>query len=217
MDLSVAVTPLYFASMAAERRQLQRRAVEQGPSSADYDKPDTFASLGMGVLSLTTPITVKLAGRAALRRGAKGRVGKVVLAAAVTAAIATTVADRVGATADAATEKGRRLKARTRTASAVGGVVAVAAGGLVLTATTTAYTTTKRAWLKGCQRDLGNGVVPWTAAMVWWDLAYYWNHRIMHEVRVFWANHVSHHSSERYNLSTALRQPWSGQIGRASC
>jgi sterol desaturase/sphingolipid hydroxylase (fatty acid hydroxylase superfamily) len=48
------------------------------------------------------------------------------------------------------------------------------------------------------------------SAMVLWDLLYYWDHRIMHEVRVFWANHVSHHSSERYNLSTALRQPWSG-------
>ena len=47
-------------------------------------------------------------------------------------------------------------------------------------------------------------------AMILWDLLYYWDHRIMHEVRVFWANHVSHHSSQRYNLSTALRQPWSG-------
>ncbi|MEO7397097.1 MAG: sterol desaturase family protein [Ilumatobacteraceae bacterium] len=47
-------------------------------------------------------------------------------------------------------------------------------------------------------------------AMLVWDLLYYWNHRFMHEVRVLWANHVSHHSSERYNLSTALRQPWSG-------
>ena len=46
-------------------------------------------------------------------------------------------------------------------------------------------------------------------AMVLWDLLYYWDHRWMHEVRLLWANHVSHHSSERYNLSTALRQPWS--------
>jgi len=46
--------------------------------------------------------------------------------------------------------------------------------------------------------------------MVLWDLLYYWNHRLQHEHRVFWANHVSHHSSRRYNLSTALRQPWSG-------
>jgi sterol desaturase/sphingolipid hydroxylase (fatty acid hydroxylase superfamily) len=40
------------------------------------------------------------------------------------------------------------------------------------------------------------------------DLAYYWFHRISHEVRVFWASHVVHHSSEHYNLSTALRQTW---------
>jgi sterol desaturase/sphingolipid hydroxylase (fatty acid hydroxylase superfamily) len=47
------------------------------------------------------------------------------------------------------------------------------------------------------------------SAMVLWDLLYYWEHRFMHEVRLFWAHHVTHHSSERYNLSTALRQPWS--------
>ena len=47
-------------------------------------------------------------------------------------------------------------------------------------------------------------------AMVVWDFLYYWNHRWQHEKRIFWANHVTHHSSEHYNLSTALRQPWSG-------
>ena len=47
-------------------------------------------------------------------------------------------------------------------------------------------------------------------AMVLWDFLYYWDHRWMHEVRLLWAHHVSHHSGERYNLSTALRQPWSG-------
>ena len=40
------------------------------------------------------------------------------------------------------------------------------------------------------------------------DFAYYWFHRVGHEVRVFWASHVIHHSSEHYNLSTALRQTW---------
>jgi sterol desaturase/sphingolipid hydroxylase (fatty acid hydroxylase superfamily) len=40
------------------------------------------------------------------------------------------------------------------------------------------------------------------------DFAYYWFHRISHEVRVFWASHVVHHSSQHYNLSTALRQTW---------
>lgn len=49
-------------------------------------------------------------------------------------------------------------------------------------------------------------------AVVAWDLAYYWNHRLSHEHRVLWASHVNHHSSERYNLSTALRQSWTGFV-----
>lgn len=40
------------------------------------------------------------------------------------------------------------------------------------------------------------------------DLRFYWYHRAAHEVRWFWAAHVTHHSSQHYNLSTALRQPW---------
>jgi sterol desaturase/sphingolipid hydroxylase (fatty acid hydroxylase superfamily) len=52
---------------------------------------------------------------------------------------------------------------------------------------------------------------------LWWvwvviffaeDLAYYWFHRSHHEVRILWAAHVVHHSSQRYNFSTALRQTW---------
>jgi sterol desaturase/sphingolipid hydroxylase (fatty acid hydroxylase superfamily) len=42
------------------------------------------------------------------------------------------------------------------------------------------------------------------------DLAYYWAHRSGHRVRWFWAAHVNHHSSQHYNLSTALRQTWTG-------
>lgn len=43
--------------------------------------------------------------------------------------------------------------------------------------------------------------------MTW---AYYWLHRAGHRVRWFWASHVNHHSSQHYNLSTALRQTWTG-------
>jgi sterol desaturase/sphingolipid hydroxylase (fatty acid hydroxylase superfamily) len=39
------------------------------------------------------------------------------------------------------------------------------------------------------------------------DLGYYWFHRASHRVRFLWAIHESHHSSERMNLSVALRQP----------
>ncbi len=42
------------------------------------------------------------------------------------------------------------------------------------------------------------------------DLAYYWFHRTAHRVRWFWAAHVIHHSSQHYNLTTALRQTWTG-------
>lgn len=44
------------------------------------------------------------------------------------------------------------------------------------------------------------------------DLRYYWWHRWSHEIRWFWASHVVHHSSQHYNLTTALRQTWTGQI-----
>lgn len=44
------------------------------------------------------------------------------------------------------------------------------------------------------------------------DLAYYVFHRSAHRVRWFWAGHVIHHSSQHYNLSTALRQTWTGFI-----
>ncbi len=56
--------------------------------------------------------------------------------------------------------------------------------------------------------DLGEGVLAWTVAIVGWDFLYYWHHRLEHECRLFWASHVNHHSSRHFNLSTALRQPW---------
>jgi len=50
----------------------------------------------------------------------------------------------------------------------------------------------------------------WTWVILFFadDFLYYCYHRSHHEVRVLWASHVVHHSSERYNFSTALRQPW---------
>jgi sterol desaturase/sphingolipid hydroxylase (fatty acid hydroxylase superfamily) len=61
--------------------------------------------------------------------------------------------------------------------------------------------------------DLGRGLLGWTVAIVGWDLSYYGYHRVEHENRLLWACHVSHHSSRRYNLSTALRQPWTPVFG----
>ena len=51
----------------------------------------------------------------------------------------------------------------------------------------------------------------WTWVLLFFvdDLAYYCFHRSHHRIRLFWAMHVVHHSSEHYNFSTALRQDWS--------
>ncbi|MCI0573257.1 MAG: sterol desaturase family protein [Myxococcaceae bacterium] len=50
----------------------------------------------------------------------------------------------------------------------------------------------------------------WVLALVGYDFCYYWAHRMGHEVNLMWAAHVVHHSSEEYNLSTALRQTSTG-------
>jgi sterol desaturase/sphingolipid hydroxylase (fatty acid hydroxylase superfamily) len=74
------------------------------------------------------------------------------------------------------------------------------------------YAIATRVWLHRLT-DLGHGALGWAVALLGWDLAYYWNHRLEHEYRVLWACHVNHHSSRRYNLSTALRQPWTPLSG----
>jgi sterol desaturase/sphingolipid hydroxylase (fatty acid hydroxylase superfamily) len=60
---------------------------------------------------------------------------------------------------------------------------------------------------------------PHKLGFAWWvwppaffadEISYYWFHRTSHECRLFWASHVVHHSSQRYNLGTALRQTWTG-------
>ena len=57
--------------------------------------------------------------------------------------------------------------------------------------------------------------------ITWWgfivvllagDLAYYVFHRVSHRSRLWWAAHVNHHSSQHFNLSTALRQSWTGDL-----
>jgi len=54
--------------------------------------------------------------------------------------------------------------------------------------------------------------LPWDSSLTWVcaavgiDFCYYWVHRMAHEVNILWAAHQVHHSSEEYNLTTALRQ-----------
>lgn len=60
--------------------------------------------------------------------------------------------------------------------------------------------------------DLGWSVPMFVLCFVLDDLRYYVYHRVAHERRWFWAGHVNHHSSQHYNLSTALRQTWLGTL-----
>jgi len=62
-------------------------------------------------------------------------------------------------------------------------------------------------------------LTPLRVDLTWWtlplillaqDFFYYWSHRGHHRIRVLWASHVVHHSSRQFNLSTALRQTWTG-------
>ncbi|EKJ85168.1 sterol desaturase/sphingolipid hydroxylase (fatty acid hydroxylase superfamily) [Leptospira meyeri] len=45
----------------------------------------------------------------------------------------------------------------------------------------------------------------WTFAVVFADFVYYWFHRHCHEINLFWATHVTHHSTQEMNLSVAFR------------
>ena len=48
----------------------------------------------------------------------------------------------------------------------------------------------------------------WVLALLAVDLLWYCYHRSSHRVRVLWAMHQAHHSSEMFNYTTALRQKW---------
>jgi sterol desaturase/sphingolipid hydroxylase (fatty acid hydroxylase superfamily) len=208
----MAAVPGFFATMDLERRYLQRRDAGV-PSAVTYTGPDTNASLTMGTLSLVVPLLT----RPVMRRLApqQSRVGKVLLGAGLAAAAATTVAD-------AWTRRHRRStppidstpgRETSEHISRIGGTAAVVTLGIAGCAAWQAATATSRFWRRGKARDLGAGPRPAALALLGWDFIYYWNHRWMHTARWMWAHHVVHHSSQRFNLSTALCQPIAESLG----
>lgn len=62
--------------------------------------------------------------------------------------------------------------------------------------------------------EIGFTPAGWLACFVAIDFVFYWFHRASHEVRLFWATHVPHHSSEEFNFTTALRQSWTAPFAR---
>jgi sterol desaturase/sphingolipid hydroxylase (fatty acid hydroxylase superfamily) len=45
----------------------------------------------------------------------------------------------------------------------------------------------------------------WTILLISQDFMFYWLHRVDHYCRMFWAVHVTHHSSEEFNLTVGFR------------
>jgi sterol desaturase/sphingolipid hydroxylase (fatty acid hydroxylase superfamily) len=205
VDLTLVAIPAYFGTMAGERRLLRTRSRGAEPGPADYEQRDTLASLAMGLGSVVVPL---VAGRAlAPLTPGRGRYGRALVTAALGAAAATTAADVL------ARHGGPRLRRAARRVARTGGVVAVVAGGLALTTTWAAVSSAENLWRRTVLKDRGPGPGPALAAVLAWDFVYYWNHRFAHESRFLWAIHSIHHSSERYNLSTALRQPVGDALG----
>ena len=197
MDLTVLSTPFYFATMEAERRWLRLNA--DPDAAGQYEASDTRANLAMGTASLVVPLVTHR-----LRRHMEWGRG---------AAVATAL--HIGAEF-AARRAARRHDPDTRAlAERIAGwssVAAMGAVGVVVTSTWASKMSPQRIAAR-TKRPVGTGWKPMATAIVGWDLLYYWNHRLMHESRFMWAIHVVHHSSERYNLSVALRQPVADALG----
>lgn len=242
-DPTIAAVPGYAATIAAERWWLDRRRRRgPGPAGwpagrppVGYEERDTLTSLAMGGLSLLVPLVAPRLLRP-LTPGV-GRAGRLLVGAAAGLAAVTTVADGVARRAERRrrnraesprvdragwvdqadwaerVDRADRVERGARRVASVSGVGAVASGGVALAAWWAHVTDTRRLWDRRLVPDLGRGPLGWTVAMVGWDLVYYANHRLMHEVRALWAIHVVHHSSQRYNLSTALRQPVADALG----
>ncbi len=233
VDLTVLAIPAFFGAMGAEYYWQRAHPVEPGTRAGDYQLADTVASLTMGIGSLLAPYVAKKV-LDPVTPGV-GRYGKALLGVGAAAAVLTTVGDvvvrrlRDGSLPDPQTvpDDVRRVQeelagvrqgpaaapserpavppAPRRTHAGLA-VSAVASTVLVASTTWSAMTSGRRLFARS-PLDLGAGKAALVAAILGWDFIYYFNHRASHESRWLWAVHVVHHSSERYNLSTALRQP----------
>ena len=233
VDLTVAAIPAFIGAMGAEYLWQRSHPVEPGTRAGDYQLADTVASLSMGLGSLIAPYVAKKV-LDPVTPGV-GRHGRTLLALGAATAVLTTVGDVIHrrlrdgrlpepqtVPADvrrvqehlaeirqgAAVEPDQRgaVSPAFRKAHAGLAVTSVASTALVVSTTWAALTSGKRLFEKS-PLDLGTSAWAYGAAILGWDFVYYWNHRASHESRWLWAVHVVHHSSEHYNLSTALRQP----------
>ena len=57
-------------------------------------------------------------------------------------------------------------------------------------------------------KSFGYAPLVWICCQLLDDFSYYWFHRQNHKVRFLWAAHIVHHSSDKFNLGTAVRNGW---------
>ncbi len=217
-DLTVLAIPAFIGAMGAEYAWLRRHPVPPGETRAgDYELNDTIASLTMGVGSLLAPFVTG----PVIRRLAPGRTtwGTALLVVGAAAGAVTTVGDVIrqrrengGELPEAGTLPARTrpvpVRSRVDALGQLTGPSAVAAVASTAVAAASVWATATSATRFSRHTPLRlSGPVAYLLAIAGWDFLYYWNHRLAHESRWLWAVHVVHHSSERYNLSTALRQP----------
>jgi sterol desaturase/sphingolipid hydroxylase (fatty acid hydroxylase superfamily) len=219
-DLTVLAIPAFVGAMGAEFWWQRKHPAAPGEDRAgDYELNDTIASLAMGIGSLIAPFVTG----PIIRRLCPGhtRAGNVLVGLGVAAGVATTVGDVLRRHAD----HGGRLPAAgtlpsdqtlpTTVRSRVdalglmtsGSAVAAVGSTAVAAASIWAIQTSATRLARHSPLSMRSGAAAYLIAIAGWDFIYYWNHRLAHESRWLWAVHVVHHSSERYNLSTALRQP----------
>ncbi|HLC83751.1 MAG TPA: sterol desaturase family protein [Bacteroidia bacterium] len=53
--------------------------------------------------------------------------------------------------------------------------------------------------------EIINQYAYWAVLLIAQDFMYYWLHRVDHYCRMFWAVHITHHSSEEFNLTVGFR------------
>jgi sterol desaturase/sphingolipid hydroxylase (fatty acid hydroxylase superfamily) len=54
-------------------------------------------------------------------------------------------------------------------------------------------------------QPISNPWIYWIVLLIFEDFMYYWLHRVDHYCRLFWATHVTHHSSPYFNLTVGFR------------
>ncbi len=186
--------------LALKRRELTLDDLDESARPLGYERNDTIASLSICAASFVVPPLISKALSTTVP--GRGKYGRVLVAGMIGAAAATSATDALARSENGTlSELARRVRPSASVTTAAASIVT---GALTWASQASAHALWGRG---GWKRDLGTGLATQASALLLWDFLTYWDHRIRHTSRAMWAVHSVHHSSERYNLSTALRNP----------